>query len=59
MMMPLRDAAGGHIGLLVLAYKRPQGDARTENDFFVAASKLRDSLQPRIKAYAELFQPTH
>jgi len=59
MMMPLRDAAGSHLGLLVLAFKRPQGDSRSENDFFVAASKLRDSLQPRIKAYAELFQPTH
>ena len=59
MMMPLRDAAAGHIGLLVLAYKKPAGDTRTENDYFVAASKLRDSLQSRIKSYAELFQPVH
>ena len=57
MMMPLRDAGGGHIGLLVLAYKNPQGTNKSETDYFVAASQLRDSLQPKIRSYAELFQP--
>ena len=59
MMMPLRDAKGAHSGLLVLAYKYPQGDSRTETDFWNAATKLRDTLQPKIRNYAELFEPVH
>ena len=57
MMMPLRDAAGEHIGLLVLAYKLPSSVAKTETEFFIAASKLRDDLQKRIPSYADLFKP--
>ncbi len=57
MMMPLRDAAGGHIGLLVLAYKNPPGTNKSETDFFVAASALRDKLQKDIPSYADLFKP--
>src|SRR5262249_44631502 len=57
MMMPLRDAAGGHIGLLVLAYKLPSTVAKTETEFFVAASALRDNLQKQIPTYADLFKP--
>src|SRR5499427_7116609 len=57
MMMPLRDAAGEHIGLLVLAYKLPSSVAKTETEFFVAASKLRDGLRKRIPSYADLFKP--
>ena len=56
-MMPLRDAAGGHIGLLVLAYKNPANNGKSEQDFFAAASKLRDGLQPQIPTYASLFAP--
>ena len=55
MMMPLRDAGGGHIGLLVLAYKNPVNSGKSEMDFFVAASKLRDDLQKQIPSYASLF----
>ena len=40
MMLPLRDAAGGHVGLLVLAYKNPPGLGKSETDFFVASSAL-------------------
>ena len=57
MMMPLRDAAGGHIGLLVLAYKNPEGSVKSEMDFFAASSKLRDGLQKQIPTYASLFTP--
>jgi hypothetical protein len=57
MMMPLRDAAGGHIGLLVLAYKMPSSVAKTETEFFIAASTLRDNLQRQIPSYADLFKP--
>ena len=43
----------------MLAYKYPQGDSRTETDFWNAATKLRDTLQPKIRNYAELFEPVH
>src|SRR6266849_6020135 len=54
MMLPLRDAAGAHLGLLVLAYKYPSAVAKTETDFFVAASAVRDALAKEIPAYADL-----
>lgn len=57
MMMPLRDAAGGHIGLLVLAYKNAIASHKSEMDFFASASKLRDALQKQIPEYAKLFAP--
>ena len=57
MMLPLRDTAGGHIGLLVLAYKNPAGTGKSEMDFFAASSKLRDELQKKIPTYAGLFAP--
>ena len=59
MMMPLRDAAGDHIGLLVLAYKNPANSGKSELDFFVAASKLRDGLQKQIPTYVGLFAPAN
>jgi len=59
MMLPLRDASGGHVGLLVLAYKNPPNSGKTEKDFFVAASALRDGLKKRIPTYADLFKPAH
>jgi len=57
MMMPLRDAASENVGLLVLAYKSPSPVAKTETDFFVAASALRDELKQRIPSYVDLFKP--
>lgn len=55
LLMPLRDAAGGHVGLLVLAYKNPAGSGKSELDFFAAASKVRNELQKQIPTYASLF----
>jgi hypothetical protein len=57
MMMPLRDTGGGHIGLLVLAYKNPPNGGKTETEFFLAATELRDNLQKQIPSYAALFKP--
>jgi len=57
MMMPLRDAGGGHLGLLVLAYKNPPNSGKTETDFFLAATALRDDLQKKIPNYPALFKP--
>jgi len=57
MMVPLRDAAGENVGLLVLAYKSPSPVAKAETEFFVAASALRDELKQQIPSYADLFKP--
>lgn len=57
MMMPMRDASGSHIGLLVLAYKNPAGSGKSETDFFLSATALRDALQTKIPRYEDLFKP--
>ena len=57
MMMPLRDAKGQHIGLLVLAYKNPPEAKKTETDFWLAATALRDDLQAKIPSNEALFKP--
>ena len=57
MMLPLRDASGGHIGLLVLAYKKPSDSKKTETEFFIASTALRDGLKKKIPSYADLFKP--
>ncbi|GJI90835.1 hypothetical protein [Duganella hordei] len=55
-MLPLRDAAGENIGLLVLAYKNPADAGYNDEHFFKASMKLRDELQKKIPSYAALFQ---
>jgi hypothetical protein len=57
MMMPLRDAAGESVGLLVAAYKHPANDGKGETDFFLAGTALRDGLQKQIPTYEALFAP--
>ena len=61
MMLPLRDAAGNHLGLLVAAYKNPDfsptvTSSKQEADFFAKGMKLRDDLQKQIPSYAALFE---
>jgi hypothetical protein len=55
--LPLRDASGDNIGLLVLAYKNPPGSGVSDVDFLAKATKLRDELQARIPTYGFLFSP--
>lgn len=61
MMLPLRDAGGSNLGELVLAYKNPahpaSADSKFERQFFIAAVRLRDSLQKKIPSYGALFAP--
>lgn len=57
MMLPLRDASGENIGEIVLAYKHPVDSGKTERDFYLASSDLRDALSKKIPAYAALFAP--
>lgn len=55
MMLPLRSASGENIGEIVLAYKNPVDSGKTEKDFYLAASGLRDALSKKIPGYAALF----
>ncbi len=62
MMMPLRDAAGENVGLLVAAYKNPDfsptgSNSKLEAEFFAKGTKLRDELQKQIPTYESLFAP--
>ncbi len=57
MMMPLRDAAGENVGLLVAAYKNPVDSGKGETEFFHLGTALRDELAKEIPSYAALFQP--
>ncbi len=56
-MMPMHDASGETIGLLVLAYRNPEGSGKTDMDFFKAATELRDELQKKIPSMNALFEP--
>ena len=61
MMMPLRDASGENVGLLVAAYKNPAvqpngSNAKLEAEFFAKGTKLRDELQKQIPSYAALYE---
>ena len=57
MMLPLRDAQGENVGLLVIAYKLPSPVAKSEVEFFAVSSALRDQIAKRIASYADLFKP--
>jgi hypothetical protein len=56
MMLPLRDASGENIGEIVIAYKNVDS-GKTEKDFFLASTHLRDGLMKKIPSYAALFAP--
>jgi hypothetical protein len=56
MMLPLRDATGENVGEIVITYKNPPGSGKTEKDFFLASTRLRDSLMKKIPSYAALFE---
>jgi hypothetical protein len=57
-LMPLRDAKGENIGLIVYAFKH--GDvypASDERKYFTAAEDMRDALAAKIPSYEALFSP--
>jgi hypothetical protein len=56
-MIPLRDAAAENCGLLVLAFRNPEGSAKSALDFLVAGTKIRDDLEPEIPTYEGLYAP--
>jgi hypothetical protein len=56
-LLPLRDAAGGNVGLIVYAFKNAENSEKGEREYFSAAMSLRDGLQKQIPSYAALFDP--
>jgi len=54
MQMPLRDAAGQNVGLIVYAFKSTAGNAG-ERRYFQEAMDLRDAMARMIPTYAALF----
>jgi len=57
-LMPMRDAAGENVGLVVYAFKSPQGNLNTsaaETSYLKKAADLRDALQKKITSYNGLF----
>jgi hypothetical protein len=57
MMLPLRDSSDENVGEIVLAYKNPPDSGKSEKDFFLAATALRDGLKKKIHSYSALFEP--
>ncbi|WP_118184502.1 hypothetical protein [Paraburkholderia phosphatilytica] len=56
-MLPLRDVSGNNIGELVLAYKNDASHTKTEQQFYVAATHLRDVMSKEIPTFGTLFLP--
>ena len=58
-LMPLRDASGGNVGLIVYAFKDPvnPNTSASEKDHFGKAAVLRDDLAKKIPSYKALFDP--
>ena len=57
-LMPMRDAHGGNIGLVVYAFKNPPANANTsgqEMAYLKKSTALRDALAKKIPSYNALF----
>ena len=57
-LMPLRDAQGKNIGLVVYAFKVKTESNQGERAFYLKALDLRDALAAKIPSHAALFAPT-
>jgi hypothetical protein len=58
-LMPMRDASGENIGLVVYAFKNPTNPSTTaaEKDYLAKSTVLRDELAKKIPSYRALFEP--
>ncbi len=56
-LMPLRDAKGGNIGLVVYAFKVPVESNAGERKYYLQSLVLRDALAKKIPSYDALFAP--
>jgi len=57
-LMPMRNASGENIGLVVYAFKNPvnPNTSKAESEYFVKAAALRDSLAKQVRSYKALFE---
>ena len=55
--LPMRDASGENIGLVVYAFKNDAPPADPESKYYEDALKLRNDLQKQIPSYDALFEP--
>ena len=56
-LMPMRDARGNNIGLVVYAFKVPVAGNQYERTLYTKALDLRDALAKKIPSYEALFAP--
>ena len=54
-LMPLRDASGENVGLIVFAFKNPTMSGKAEKEYLAQAAAMRDGLQKQIPSYKALF----
>ena len=54
-LMPLRDASGENIGLIVFAFKNAANSGKAEREYLAQATEMRDGLKKRIQTYKSLF----
>ena len=58
-LMPMRDAAGENVGLVVYAFKDPKGNPHSsavEIEYLKKSTVLRDALMKKIPSYSALFE---
>ena len=58
-LMPMRDAAGQNVGLVVYAFKNPPANPHTSESelaYLKKSTELRDALQKKIPSYNALFE---
>ena len=56
-LMPMRDAKGENVGLVVYAFKNPPKSSGMEEHYLKESNKLRDDLAKKISSYKALFDP--
>ena len=56
-LMPMQDAKGDNVGLVVYAFKNPPKMTGMEEHYLAASMKLRNALAKKIPTYAALFDP--
>ena len=56
-LMPMQDAKGENVGLVVYAFKNPPKPAGLEERYLRESTKLRNELAKKIPSYNALFDP--
>ena len=56
-LLPMRDAKGENVGLVVYAFKNPAKPSGMEEHYLKESNKLRDALAKKIPSYNALFEP--